>query len=119
MRCKLRPLLKTHFFSQLLTDSSRYQFDQGLSGLRHYEGAPGGIPIQFEAPHLGRHPDLAHRRIWTDDELRGWCFKLDHQRPAAEIGFEIVPLTGGRKPPVEVFEGVVGARLKLLFVHVL
>ena len=98
-------------------DGAGDQRHQRLAGFGNDEGAARGVPIQLEALHLGGNPDLADRGVGADDELGGRRFELDYQRSAAEVGFKIVALAGGQKPPVEVIQGLVGAVLKLLFVH--
>src|SRR5438128_988149 len=93
--------LEIDVFTQLFADRLLQQILQRVSGLHVDKRILHNVPIELVALVVGRHPDLAHRRIGADDEFGRRILEFHAQRACIEIDFESVIVGSGDQIPVE------------------
>src|SRR5580704_19354395 len=79
--------LQTDFLTHLFTDRLLNQRLQRVARFGVDERVLHDVPIQLVALVIRTHPNLPHRRVRADHELRGRIFELHAEGAGVEIHF--------------------------------
>ena len=80
------------------------------------ESAAGFTPIELEAFHAGRYPNLANRRVRAYDESCRRILEFDCQCALVVVYFEPIAVAGLLERTLQLVQGVFGGFAEYLFV---
>src|SRR6202030_3008732 len=96
--------------AELLAEDAAHELRQRFAGFFKNEIPHGIGPREFKARRECGNPDLAHRRVRTDDEFGFFrLFEQHFKLSAPAFDFESVNVAKLRQPAAEIFKGGITA----------